>query len=68
MARAKRHYIPGQIWHLTHRCHKGEFPLKFAKDRLRWLHWLYEARKRFGLTILNYTITSNQKKERLDQL
>ena len=68
MARAKRHYIPGQIWHLTHRCHKGEFLLKFAKDRLRWLHWLYEARKRFGLTILNYTITSNQKKERLDQL
>ena len=59
MARAKRHYIPGQIWHLTHRCHKGEFLLKFAKDRLRWLHWLYEARKRFGLTILNYTITSN---------
>ncbi len=21
MARAKRHYIPGQIWHITHRCH-----------------------------------------------
>jgi len=24
MARAKRHYIPGQIWHLTHRCHKRD--------------------------------------------
>jgi hypothetical protein len=24
MARAKRHYIPGQVWHLTHRCHKAE--------------------------------------------
>ncbi len=24
MARAKRHYLPGQIWHLTHRCHKRE--------------------------------------------
>jgi REP element-mobilizing transposase RayT len=22
MARAKRHYIPGYIWHITHRCHK----------------------------------------------
>jgi len=22
MARAKRHYLPGQIWHITHRCHK----------------------------------------------
>jgi len=21
MARAKRHYIPGYIWHLTQRCH-----------------------------------------------
>jgi len=40
MARAKRHYIPGQIWHLTHRCHKREFLLKFSKDRYRWLQWL----------------------------
>ncbi len=32
MARAKRHYIPGQIWHITHRCHNGEFLLKFAKE------------------------------------
>ena len=33
MARAKRHYIPGYIWHITHRCHKREFLLKFSKDR-----------------------------------
>ena len=59
MARAKRHYIPGQIWHITHRCHKREFLLKFAKDSRCWLQWLYEARKRYGLTILNYTVTSN---------
>lgn len=59
MARAKRHYIPGQIWHLTHRCHKREFLLKFAKDRRRWLQWLFEAKKRYRLTILDYTVTSN---------
>jgi len=59
MARAKRHYIPGQIWHITHRYHKREFLLKFAKDRKRWLHWLYEAKKRYGLVILNYAVTSN---------
>jgi REP element-mobilizing transposase RayT len=59
MARAKRHYIPGQIWHITHRCHKREFLLKFAKDRRRWLQWLFEARRRFGLSGLNYEITSN---------
>ena len=59
MARAKRHYIPGQIWHLTHRCHKREFLLKFAKDRRKWLQWLFEAKRRYGLVILNYTVTSN---------
>lgn len=59
MARAKRHYLPGHIWHITHRCHKKEFLLKFSKDRNRWLQWLYQARKRYGLTILNYMVTSN---------
>ena len=29
MARAHRHFIPGLVWHLTHRCHKREFLLKF---------------------------------------
>jgi hypothetical protein len=37
MARAKRHYIPGYIWHITHRCHKREFLLKFSKDRHRYV-------------------------------
>jgi len=59
MARAKRHYIPDQIWHLTQRCHKREFLLKFKQDRHRWVHWLFEARRRFGLVVLNYMVTSN---------
>jgi len=59
MARAKRHYIPGQVWHITHRCHKREFLFKFAKDRNRWLYWLFEAKKRYGLVILDYAVTSN---------
>jgi putative transposase len=59
MARAKRHYIPKQIWHLTHRCHKREFLLKLAKDKQRWLQWLLEAKERYGLVILNFTVTSN---------
>jgi hypothetical protein len=24
MARAKRHFLPGHVWHITHRCHKKE--------------------------------------------
>ena len=59
MARANRHYIPGHIWHITHRCHKREFLLKFTKDRHHWLRWLFEARRRFGLAVLNYMVTSN---------
>jgi REP element-mobilizing transposase RayT len=59
MARANRHYIPGYVWHLTHRCHKREFLLKFSEDKRRWLQWLFEARKRFGFCVLNYMVTSN---------
>jgi len=59
MPRANRHYIPGCVWHITHRCHKKEFLLKFARDRRQWLQWLFEARKRHGLSVLNYTVTSN---------
>jgi hypothetical protein len=25
MPRASRHYIPGYVWHITHRCHKKEY-------------------------------------------
>lgn len=59
MARANRHYIPGHAWHITHKCHKGEFLLKFAKDRQRWRWWLFQAKKRYGLCVLNYMVTSN---------
>ena len=59
MPRANRHYIPGYIWHVTHRCHKKEFLLKFGRDRRRWMDWLFEAKKRYDLCILNYMVTSN---------
>jgi len=59
MPRANRFFIPHHVWHITHRCHKQDFLLKFACDRQRWIQWLYEARKRFQISILNYTVTSN---------
>jgi len=59
MARAKRHYLSGHAWHITHRCHKKDFLLKFSRDRRRWIEWLYECRKRYGLKVLNYIVTSN---------
>jgi len=33
--------------------------LKFARDRRRYLSWVFEAKKRFGLCVLDYTVTSN---------
>ena len=59
MPRANRHYLPGHVWHITHRCHRKQFLLKLARDRRAWVRWLYAARKRYGLCVLNYTVTSN---------
>lgn len=59
MARANRYYIPGYVWHITHRCHQKEFLLKFARDRRRWMDWLFEAKKRYDLSVLNFMVTSN---------
>jgi len=59
MPRANRYFLVGQVWHITHRCHRQQFLLKFAKDRSTWVHWLYQARKRYGLCVLNYVVTSN---------
>lgn len=59
MPRAKRTIIPGGVWHLTHRCHNREFLLKFERDRIRWRYWLFEARRRYRLSVLNFIATSN---------
>jgi putative transposase len=59
MPRAHRHFLPGHVWHITHRCHQNAFLLKFSRDRRRCLHWVFEAKKRFGLSVLNYMVTSN---------
>lgn len=59
MPRANRYFIPGYAWHITHRCHQKEFLLRFGRDRQVWLRWLFEAKKRYGLEVLNFTITSN---------
>jgi putative transposase len=59
MARANRYFLSGQVWHLRHRCHQRQFLLKFARDRQARIDWLFEARKRFGLYVLDYRVTSN---------
>jgi putative transposase len=57
--RANRIFVPGHIWHITHRCHQKEHLLKFSSDRDNWLKWLFQAKKRFKIKILNYNVTCN---------
>jgi putative transposase len=59
MPRANRYWLPGCVWHLTHRCHRRQFLLRFGRDRRLWSRWLYEARVRHGLCVLDYIVTSN---------
>ncbi len=59
MPRANRYFSPGFLGHITHRCHKKEFLLKFTRDRECWLSWLFEAKRRNGLCVLNYVVTSS---------
>lgn len=59
MPRANRHYVAGQVWHITQRCHQKHFLLRSDVDRRRWLYWLFQARKRFGLSVLDYVVTRN---------
>jgi len=45
MPRANRHRIAGQVWHITQRCHRREFLLKFARDRRAWAVALTRSRR-----------------------
>ena len=49
----------GQAWLITQRCYQRQFLLSDEIDRRRWLYWLYQAKRRYGLSVLNYVVTSN---------
>lgn len=59
MPRANRSFIPGLIWHITHRCHNRDFLLTLREEKESWIKWMAEAKKRFHLLIFNFMITSN---------
>lgn len=59
MPRANRVFVPGHVWHLTQRCHGKAFLLRAREDRRRWLWWLFEARRRYDLCVLDYIVTCN---------
>ena len=59
MPRANRYILPGNVCHLTHRCHNRSFLFKFAKDRTEYRKRLRAAVKEFKMGLLTYCITSN---------
>jgi putative transposase len=59
MTRANRVFVPGHIWHITQRCHQRQFLLKARRDRRCWISWLWQARRRYGVCVLNYIVTRN---------
>jgi len=42
MPRANGHFLPGYFWQLTDCCHQKAFLLNFARDRRRYLRWIFE--------------------------
>ena len=48
-----------QVWHITQRCYQQQFLLADEVERRRWVYCLYQARRLYGLSVLNYVVTSN---------
>ena len=59
MPRAYRYFLPGYVYHITHRCHNCAFLLRFAKDRDAYQEWLRKGALRYKVSILGYCITCN---------
>lgn len=59
MPRGNRYILPGNIYHITHRCHNRSFLLKAALDRNNYRNWLREAISRYKVSVLGYCLTCN---------
>ena len=59
MPRANRYMLPGQIYHVTHRCHDRSYLLRCAKDRDEYRAMLRGRLNRYGVALLGYCLTSN---------
>jgi putative transposase len=59
MPRANRYFVPGYLYHITHRCHNKSFLFKFKIDFEQMLSWIKEAKKRYDVKVYDYVLTHN---------
>ena len=59
MPRANRYFVPGKLYHLTHRCHNRQFLFKFARDPGQDRQWLWSSVREFPVTVFAQCVTSN---------
>ena len=59
MPRRKRNWDNHACYHITHRCHERRFLFRFTKYRDMYRQYLFEATRRFNISILAYVVTSN---------
>lgn len=59
MPRAHRYFVPGKIYHLTHRCHNRAFLFRCVRDRDGYRHALWSSLREAQVSVLAYCITCN---------
>ena len=59
MPRGRRFILPGQTYHVTHRCHRREFLLRFKQDRNTYREMMRERLSKYRISLFTYTLTSN---------
>lgn len=59
MPKAKRFFLPGHHYHLTHRCHNRSYLFQRAIDRKVYREMLRQRLTDFRTPLLGYCITSN---------
>jgi len=55
----RRKYSDKRSYHISQRCHKRSFFLKFREDRDNYLRRLWEAKRKYDVDLYNYAVTSN---------
>jgi putative transposase len=59
MSYPQRFFEPGYVWHITGRCHNRDFLLEKILYRKIFTTTLAEVNRRYRISILNFTVTSN---------